>query len=404
MRPFTALYPSLSVRAFRLLWLGMLPSLLAFQIGVVATGFAAVTLSDSALAVGVVGGAWGLPVLLLPLVGGVAADRYSRRHLLLLSHLVIGVAWLLVAVLASSGRLEIWHLVVLGLIQGISFSFMTPARVAFTAAVVGPALLPNAVAAFYASMNVAIILGPILAGLTISSEGLGLGWAYFIAAVLYGLVLLVFLRLPEAPTIAADGRATAGKQLMDGLRYIRSTSPIPFLMILAASASLLGLPYVQLMPVFADRVFGVGAAGLGFLLAAGGLGALVGSIAAARITSGALWWWQRALGVTIGVQLAVFGVSPNFAVALTVALTTGMATAAFGIVNNSLVMTASAPPFYGRVMSVYQLTFGLGPVAAVPLAWLADQIGAPQAVAACGLLLVLTTLALTRRTQPLAVT
>ena len=399
----TGLYPSLSVPAFRLLWLGMLPSLLAFQIGVVATGFAAVTLSESALAVGLVGGAWGLPVLLLPLVGGVAADRYSHRLILLLTHLIIGAAWLLVASLALSSRLEIWHLVALGLIQGISFSFMTPARVAFTATSVGPALLPNAVAAFYASMNVAIIVGPIAAGVIISASVMGLAWAYLVAAALYGLVAVVFLRLPDSRTATGDELATARAQLVDGLRYIRASPPIPMLMLLAASASLLGLPYVQLMPVFADRVFGVGAAGLGFLLAAGGLGALAGSIVAARITPAALWWWQRVLGVGIGTGLAAFGLSPDFRIAFAVALTTGLATAAFSVVNNSLVMTSSSPRFYGRVMSVYQLTFGLGPIAAVPLAVLADQIGAQEAVAACGLLLALTTLALTRRMRSPAV-
>ena len=291
-----ALYPSVSITGFRLLWLGMLPSLVAFQIGVVATGYAAVTLSDSALAVGLVSGAWGLPVLLLPIAGGVAADRYPRRFILLTTHAVICAAWVVCrgtgvrradspSGISSS---SVW--------SGDSVPLMTPARIAYAATAVGPDLVQNASCGVLRLDERGIIVGPVIGGLILSLTRDGLAWAYVGAASLYLLAVAILSRLPDMPT-TGDAQIGPWTQLVRGLGYIRSTPPIPRLIVLAAAATLFGVPYVQLMPIFADRVFGVGAAGLGLLLAAGGLGALAGSVAAANTgVPQSVDPWQRVSG------------------------------------------------------------------------------------------------------------
>jgi len=157
------LYPSLRVPSFRLLWLGMLPANIAFQMSQVAVGYAAFGLTGSAAALGIVSLASGVPQLLLGLVGGVAADRMPRRTVLLGTQSTLAMAALALAILAMTGTLQVWHLAVAALVQGCAFAFNMPSRQALIGELVGPKLLRNAVALNNAGMNFNRIAGPSLA-------------------------------------------------------------------------------------------------------------------------------------------------------------------------------------------------------------------------------------------------
>jgi predicted MFS family arabinose efflux permease len=148
------------------------------------------------------------------------------------------------------------------------------------------------------------------------------------------------------------------------------------------------MPYQQLMPVFARDVFGVGAAGLGLLLTASGIGALIGSLAIASITGfrrrGLL---QMALGISFGLAVAAFALSQSFAPALVILLVVGLSWAGFQSLNSSLIISSTDPAYTGRVMSVYMLTFSAMDLGVVLFGWLADRYGAPLTLGLGGLLL-----------------
>ena len=387
----TRYYPSLGPGTYRRVWTGVVPYHLAFQVGIVATGTAAVGLSSSALDVGLVVGAWGLPILFLPPFGGVAADRYSRRRTMLLSQVVLGTSALVIGALELAGALASWHLVMLGLLQGTVYAFFAPARTAYTARAVVAPLVPNAIAAYSLSEHVAAIAGPAVGGLLLATIDVALGWVFVIIAATHAVVWLVFEGLPEQATSpAVTGADRVFDRIREGILYARGVPSLRVVLTLSAAAMLLGMPFRQLMPIFAEQVHHAGAAGLGTLLAAAGIGAILGSISVSQVRSGG--WLSRLpgiLGVLLGLAALAFALAPSYLAAIGLAAVAGGVAAAFTTLNSAVVASSPNPAFYGRAASLYQLTFALGPLGAIPIAALADRIGAPQAVAAGGVLLAL---------------
>lgn len=382
------LYPSLAPGAYRRMWVGIVPYHLCFQVGLVATGAAAIVLARSALEVGLILGAWGIPILFMPPFGGVAADRYPRRRTMLAAQVVLGSAALVIGALAITGQLEVWHLIVLGILQGGVYAFFAPARNAYTARAVARPLIPNAAAAYSLSEHTGAVLGPALGGVLIAGLGLGFGWAYMLVAATHAAVFAIFAGLPEQATSRDAVAGNVLDRIREGVTYARRIAPLRVVLAISALAMILGMPFRQLMPVFAADVYGVGAGGLGTLLTAAGGGAILGSIAVSRLRGDrGLGRWPGVLGALFGAAAFVFALAPTFLTGVVLAGLAGAAAAAFTTINAAVVVASPSPEYYGRTASLYQLTFALGPLGAIPIAALADRIGAPQAVAAGGLLL-----------------
>jgi MFS family permease len=383
-RPFQAL----DERDFRTLWVSMLPGTVAMQMGMVTTGYVAYDISGSAAAIGLVSLGATLPMLVLGLVGGVVADRVAKRRILLATQSLIGVAALLYAALVLSGVVRIWQLVLVAALEGIAFAFNMPARQAFVAQLISRERLMNAVALHNAGANFARVSGPLLAGSLIALPRVGPGHVYLLIAATYAVVVLGLLRVPQSGAPAGTTRPAPLRALGDGLAYIRGNPVVFTLLLLALAPMVLGMPYQQLMPVFARDVFGVGAAGLGLLLTASGIGALIGSLAIASITGfrrrGLL---QMALGISFGLAVAAFALSQSFAPALVILLVVGLSWAGFQSLNSSLIISSTDPAYTGRVMSVYMLTFSAMDLGVVLFGWLADRYGAPLTLGLGGLLL-----------------
>lgn len=367
----------------------MLPAILANQMGMIASGYAAFELSGSATVLGLVSSAMSLPMLLLALMGGVVADRNPRRAIILASQSAMCVTAAIVAAFALTGALNIWHLVLFGLVQGAGFSFNMPARQAYLADLVGAPLLRSAISLQNAGMNFNRIAGPSLAGVLLAFPLLGVGGTFLVMTVLYVLAISTIIRLPDSrPPVTALGedRPTGWAHLIEGLRYISSSQQIMLILGIGALVLLFSMPYQMLLPLFAEGVFGMGPTGLGLLSAAAGVGALLGSLAVAassRMSAGKL---QLATGFGLGLSLIGYGLAPSFAVAVGLVALVGLMSACFMALSNTLIMTTIDSGFYGRVMSVWLLTFGFMPLATLPAGWLADQIGGPITIAATGLL------------------
>ena len=394
----TRYYPSLGPGPYRRVWSGVVPYHFAFQVGIVATGTAAVALSDSAFEVGLIVGAWGFPILVLPPFGGVAADRFSRRRTMLAAQVVLGTGAFAVGALAFLGALQTWHLVGLGLVQGTVYAFFAPARVAYTAAAVARPIVPNAIAAYSLSEHIGAVVAPVLGGLLVALPVVGYGGAFLVVAALHAGIFVVFAGIPEqAPAGSVDGESVLDR-IRAGIRYARSSPSLRVVLTISALAMVLGMPFRQLLPVFADRVFQAGPAGFGLLLGAAGIGAISGAIGAARIRGGPrLVIWPGILGAAFGLGALAFALAPSFGVGLVLAAAAGAAAAAFTTTNSAIVASIPDAAYYGRAASLYQLTFALGPLGAIPIAALADRIGPSLAVAAGGLLLAVSAPLLARR-------
>lgn len=382
-------FASLQERDFRLLWLGMLPGTLAMQMGMVTNGYLAYDITGSAAAVGYVTLGFGIPMLLLSLIGGVVADRFSKRQILLMTQATVGLAAAILAVLVLTDVISIWQMALVALMMGTAFAFNMPARQAFVAELVSRKNLTNAIALNNTGMNMSRVVGPALAGVLIGVPFIGIGGVYVLMVVMYAYVVYSLVRLPDRGTAEGSRNRSGLNSLVDGLKYIRGNSVVMALMLLAFAPVMFGMSYQSLMPVFAEDVFGVGATGLGLLMMVNGLGALAGSLTIATMGD-----FQRrgivqvGLGILFGAALAVFAFSQTLPIAVPALFVIGGASAAYMALNMSLVMDYTDRAYHGRVMSINMLTFALMPLSVVPTGILVDMYSAPVVLGVSGLILL----------------
>ena len=383
------LFESLQERDFRLLWLSMLPSTLAMQMGFVTNSYLAYDITGSAAAVGLVTLGFGVPMLFLSIIGGVVADRVSKRLVLMVTHGFVGLAAAILAVLVLTGVIQIWHMAMVTMMMGTAFAFNMPARQAFVAELVGRERLTNAIAINNTGLNLARVFGPALAGALIGIPYIGIGGVCVIMTGMYAIVVWTISRLPDRG-VEAHARDQSGlRSLIDGLHYIRGNAALVALMLLTFAPVMLGMSYQSLMPVFTETVFEVGPGGLGFLLMMNGIGAVIGSLVIATLGKGRRRGIiMMGLGLLWGGSLAIFAFGESFAVATFVLPFIGGASAAYMTINMSLVMDHTEPAFHGRVMSVNMLTFSLMPLSVMPTGALVDVFGAPTVIGLSGLLLL----------------
>jgi MFS family permease len=382
-----ATFAALGVRDYRVMWLGMLAAFTAMQMQMIAQGFLAYQLTGSATVLGLVGFASGLPQLFLGLIGGVVADRVPKRRLLTLTQTCTGLIALTTALLVSTGHIQVWHLYLLGMAQGTVFAFNMPARQALIPQIVGERHLMNAMALNNAGMNFTRIFGPALAGALIGIPGIGLGGVFFLIAGCYVLVVasIASISVPGLP-LKRDRKSSPLADLREGVRYVWTDSYLRTLLFLAFAVTCLGMPYQTFLPVFAgEKVLNIGATGLGLMSAAVGIGALVGSLvvaSAGNMLRRSLV--QLAAGAGFGLSLMLFGLMGIPALAIAVLALVGLTANFFMSLNSTMLMARSEPRFYGRVMSVYMLSWSAMPLASVPLGRAADTIGAPHTVTLAG--------------------
>jgi MFS family permease len=381
-------FNSLRLRDYRLLWLSQVPSFAGMQMQQVARGLLAYQLTGSYTAVGIVMMAWGIPQLLLSLVGGAVADRVNKRNLIIGVQAGTGLLSLGTAVLVAVDLISIPILFATGLVQGTLIAFNWPARQALMAELVPQSDLANAVALNNMAMNATRIVGPAIAGGLIALWGVEA--AYFTQSFLYLFVLYFLVQLPPSTSHVAGGatRGSISQEMAAGVRYIAGSPSLRLLMLLAFIPTMLGMPYMTLLPGFAVDELGQGAGAYGFMFTVTGIGAVVGSLAIAALSSSPRkWLLQAATGIGWGLSLillAVGAVQLGYAGALAALLVLGLFSTTYQTLNNTLLMTESRPEYYGRVMSVYMISWSLFPFMAGPMGVVADRVGAVTTFAVLG--------------------
>jgi MFS family permease len=374
-------------RNFRLFWFGQLISLIGTWMQSVGQAWLVLQLTHSAWLLGVVGALQFLPVMLLSLFGGVLADRFPKRRVLLFTQsfamLQATVLWILVA----SGHIQVWEVLVLASLLGLTNSFDMPTRQAFVVEMVGREDLPNAIALNSSIFNMARVVGPGLGGLIIAF--LGIAPLFLLNAISFVPVIigLALIRMSELHALAKH--STSGEtskqstlqSLREGLAYVVHTPSILLIIAVIGVISLFGINFNVILPLFATEVLHSGAMGFGFLSAAFGIGSLLS----------ALWlaWGNRKPSIhylliaalVFAVLEILFAFSHLYVLSLILIAAVGFAMIAFSANSNTALQTVTPDHLRGRVMSVYMFVFaGSIPLGNLFTGGLAHVYGAPVAL------------------------
>lgn len=384
-------FSSLRLRNFRLLWLGMLGHTAAMWMEAMARNWLIWIISYSGLALGFVSFFRNTPFLLFGLFGGVAADRFDKRKLLMAAQSVGLSASVLLAAIILSGHVQVWHVYLTAAIAGSAMSFNQPTRQSLIPALVGRDNVMNAVALMTMVRNMNMIIGPAVAGVLVGI--IGIGEVYLvISGVLLAVVVTTWLM--RVPPVENRRRGSPWPDIVEGLAYIWRDRTILSLLVVANLPIFLGMPYMALMPIIADDVLGVGASGLGLLMSAAGIGALVGSLLIASVgRSRYTGWFILSSSLLFGVFLVVISASRSVPLSLMAMAGVGMAQISLMATTNASLLSLTPPNLQGRVMSTMMMQRGLGPMGAALAGALAEVAGAPFALGFMGTTLTIFSLA-----------
>ncbi len=376
---------SLRHRNFKLFFAGQFISLIGTWMQSVAQSWLVYRLTGSSVLLGGVGFAGQVPVFLFAIIGGTVSDRYSRHRLVITTQTASMLLAFALSALTLTHQVRVWHIFVLAALLGTVNSFDIPARQSFMVEMVGKADLINAIALNSSVFNSARIIGPAVAGLLVA--GIGEGWCFFANGLSYIAVIigLLMMNVKAPPRPRASGSALS--RVLEGFRFVRGARPIRWLLTLLGVSSLAGMPYAVLMPIFADQVLHGGARGLGILMGATGVGAVIGALSlAVRSEIRGLGRWVGYSCAGFGISLILFAWSRVFWLSAFLLVPIGLSLMLQMGASNTLIQAMVPDHLRGRVMAVYSMMFmGVAPFGAFLAGLVAEKLGAPLAVTSGGL-------------------
>ncbi|MFP5226591.1 MAG: MFS transporter [Acidobacteriota bacterium] len=384
-RDFSHAWRALRHRNFRLFFGGQTISLVGTWMTRIATAWLVYRLTGSALLLGTVSFAGQIPSFFLAPFAGVIVDRHDRRQVLVWTQTLAMVQSLLLAWLTLTHRINITEILILSAFQGLINAFDMPGRQSFMVQMVEDRNdLSNAIAINSSMVNVARLLGPSLAGLVIavSSEG----WCFLIDGISYIAVIVSLLMMRVHVAAARRAAASMFEQMREGWSYVSTFVPVRTILILFALLSLMGMPYMVLMPIFAARVLHGGPHTLGFLMGAAGAGALISAVSLVlRRSVRGLTRMIPLAAIIFGAGLFLFGFSRWVWLSLILMLFVGFGMLQGMTVSNTIIQTLVPEDRRGRVMSYYTAAFmGMAPFGSLLAGSLANWIGAPRTVMLTG--------------------
>lgn len=367
-------FVTLRAGPYRKLWIAGTLTFLSVISQNVARGWLARELTGSNTGLGGVLLAFGLPSLVLAPIGGLCADRFNKRSVLIMSELLLVVSSMWVGLALVFHGLEYWMLLGASSIQASAFSFFMPARMAFTAELVERVHVASAVSVAQMSSEGARVVGPVAAGMLLAAGTAGEAAVFLAAAAFILMAAIVMLGLPPGQPRRSVPRSPL-QDLREGIAYAARRRHLLLLMVVGLGVTLTAFPYMTFLPTLADETFGKGAGGYGIMSSFAAIGAVGAAIFGARQGSRNLWWRLVASGLAFGASIAALGLAPSYGVALVVLGVVGGSAILMAVANQSLVLLLSDLDFHGRLQSVGVLSMSAFGIAALPLGILADQIG-----------------------------
>jgi MFS family permease len=373
------MFRALRVRNYRLYASANLVSLTGTWMQRIGQDWLVLQLSDdSGIALGLTTALQFGPSLLLSMYGGILADRYSKRRLLLITQALMGVLALGLGVLVATDAVALWHVYVLAGALGSVAAVDAPVRQSFVSEMVGRDLLTNAVGLNSTIFNGARLVGPALAGLLIGASGGDTAPAFFVNAASFAFTIGALAGMRASELRPSPPVARARGQLREGLAYTWAHPDLVLSMVLAFVIGTFGFNYQVTIALMAREVFGLGAEAFGLLSTFFAVGSLTGALLSTRRSARPRQRFLVGSAVAFGVLTIVSGLMPGFVPFAVLLVPTGAAALVFAVANNSYVQLGADPQMRGRVMALYFMCFmGGTPLGAPLIGWISEHLGAP---------------------------
>jgi MFS family permease len=384
-RDFSHAWRALRHRNFRLFFGGQSISLVGTWMTRVATAWLVYRLTKSALLLGTVSFVGQIPTFLLAPLAGVLVDRLNRRNVLIWTQALAMLQSLALAALTLTHRITIHEILILSVFQGVINAFDMPARQAFMAQMVEDRNdLSNAIAINSSMVNLARLIGPSIAGVVIAVTNEG--WCFLIDGISYIAVIISLLLMRVRVEAIKRSAASMTEQLREGWTYVSTFVPVRSILLLFALVSLMGMPYVVLMPIFAAQVLHGGPHTLGFLMGTAGVGALISALSlVVRKSVRGLLKMLPISAASFGAGLILFGLSHVLWLSLLLMVVVGFGMMQGLTASNTIIQTLVPEDKRGRVMSYYTAAFvGMAPFGSLLAGALAHWIGAPRTLMLTG--------------------
>jgi MFS family permease len=384
---FASTFRALRHRNFRLFWYGQLISLIGTWMQSAAQWWLVHRLTHSPMWLGIVGTATFLPVFLFIFLGGVVADRVPKRRILVATQTVSMCLAIGLSILTFTGTVRVGWIIAFAFALGTVNAFDMPARQAFVVEMVGGDDLLNAVALNSSIFNAARVLGPAFAGIVIAATGEAtcflLNGISFVPVIAGLLAMRLTGWVPRVPLPVLH-------ELREGFRYVLATPRVRAILQAVGIASVFGMSYSIMLPIFADKILGTGASGYGILMGAVGLGAVASALRLAGRRSIRGSGRLIAIGMGIfGASLFAFSFSRNFYLSAAILLVSGGAMIMQLATANTYLQTTTPNDLRGRTLSIYSFVLvGLAPIGSFLTGVVAQGMGAPAAVRIGGLITV----------------
>lgn len=382
-------FPALQNKNFRLYFIGQFISMSGTWIHMVAQGWLALQLTNSAFWVGLVAAALTLPSLLFSLHAGALIDRFSKKKILVFTQAASGVIVLVLAILTFSGNINITGLVIVAFLLGTINSIDLPTRQALVPELVKRKILTSAIALNSGMFNAARVIGPSIAGILIAFAGLG--GAFLFNSVTYFAAVIIFLSVKVKAVPSRISKVSMWPAIKEGIRYAFFHPAIRALMILAALTAFFGHSYMAILPVVAKNIFNLDAAGLGYLYAASAAGAVLASVLvslyAEKIRSS---WFILGGNTLFAAGLILFSLANSLLIALIFLFIAGLGFLMQVATMNTIVQITVHDEIRGRIMSIYLLMFlGMLPLGNLQIGYVAEHLGADLAIRINAIILLL---------------
>lgn len=382
------MFSSLKVREFRLYWVTMFLSLVGTWVQSIAQSWLVFKLTQSPFLLGFVGFLGALPVALFSLAAGVVVDRAVKRNILIVTQAALMFLALILAILVQKGMIQVWHIMVIAVLNGIVFSVDAPVRQSMVVDLAGKQHLFNAITLNSAAFNLARLIGPAIAGVLIAVIGMA-GCFYINAASFIPLLIALFFINPVPPAIKEKTVSFRG-EVGEAISFLWANKKLLVLLGVVAIFSMFGVAYIILMPIFAQDILAQGSKGFAVLMSMNGAGALAGVLNLARLKHlVAKQSILRACVIIFCVSLMTFALSGSFVLSSFMLFLAGFGCSSSLSLVNTLFQVSIPDNYRGRLMGVYCMMFmGLLPFGYI-FAGLFAQLWNVQAVVFCGALLSL---------------
>ncbi|HAL47780.1 MAG: hypothetical protein CL694_07700 [Chloroflexi bacterium] len=379
-------FESLRNRNFRLLWIGQLGQASAMWADQVARSWLTWQLTGSATAVGLVNVFRALPLITFGLLGGVVADRFDKRTILIVIQTWSLCIYIAMAILLLGDWIKLWHVYFTALLLGVGMALNQPVRTSLVPQLLGGRLLVNAISLNSIAINVTRLTGPAAIGFLIALAGDNVAPAYVIAVVVYVMIIFSTVRIDFKSVQASGPRPSFVSDLVEGFRYlVLDNRTALMLVVLAAGPLAFAFSYITLLPVYVTEVLDGGSSGFGLIQSVSAIGALVGGFTLASLRDvphkGRI---MMITGISYGALVMILGSVGWIYLAFAVVIFIGASQTVFRTANNSALLQITPPRLQGRVLSITFLDMGVQSVAAILAGAITDAYSVAVGMAVLG--------------------